>query len=149
MKLNNTFIGCEFYKLWFMLSLGGDDRLIVNVMLTCQELCNSLVQHKESSFGIIICIAWLKLKLRPKISHHIKANFVNLLVSIISNKLLRIRSTYFINFFLFFSFGRFGGVSKNFRLYYDGLHYVGKWNGTCTRLNLVCFFFFWIEGTVV
>ena len=110
-----------------MLSLGGDDLLIVNIMLICLELCNSLVQYKESSFGI-----------RPKISHHMKANFFNLLVSIIPNKLLHIRSI-LVNI-LFLSFGRFGGVSKNFRLYYDGLHYVGKWNGT-TRLNLVCFFF--------
>jgi len=28
---------------------------------------------------------------------------------------------------LIFHFSRFGGVSKNFRLYYDGLHYVGKY----------------------
>lgn len=38
---------------------------------------------------------------------------------------------------LFLSFGRFGGVSKNFRLYYDGLHYVGKWTCT-TRAILMC-----------
>ena len=49
-----------------MLPLGGDDQFIVNIMLTCLELCNSLVQHKESSSGIIIYYLCNLIKVQVK-----------------------------------------------------------------------------------